>query len=940
MKRILIIVYSMLAIILLANYIYYKSLYNKQINYIIELLDRQVQIVGLSVDNTNYSFLSDLNQISFDEDLQQFFANSDNHFRASERMKLFFSKYEEFVTGIKLSDNNKNEYTLKKDTDTQSGEWLEQTFILHDQATIREREELVAENRKYDYYLPLIRDNVAIGNIVVTVDFQKYFNAIFTEFNLQDYQWQWVVSDYGEIVYDNSGKKNQYSSIKSITDGIQAGSLENLVHSTTFEGERREIISSYYSTQLLQRDLGLIFSAPTDFFQKYIIRNSLFIVFGTLFLIQLIILIFIRFIKARNKEMSRLSASEKMLFRLVEEMPVGVIIHNRSREIIKANRVAAGQYSYASENDMVGKIFPETTLSDDNNYFSKNLNSTFNPDHFIIIKKEIGEIVLYRNSLPLFFMGEEATMEILLDVTMLESARKNEAKANVAKSEFLARMSYEIRTPLNGIIGMTDVLNRYELSEEIKELVSLLRRSTEILLNIINDILDFSRIESGKMILDEIPFNFREELSYNTDMAGKSVGDDVRFVYTVDSNIPENIIGDPFRLRQILTNLINHSIGNTERGEIRLNCMLKSSKDGLMTLTFELLDTGIAFDKATLKKVFGDFVNIESHTIKTNDNLIFGTILARQLVELMGGELTAESPSGIAGNNGLKVIFTIPAYSNDRQIKDLTLSQITSFHDIKTLVITGNQNRDDDVIGDLHKIGLSVKITIWQKTTISQIKANMNYQEDRYNLIVIFDEEDLNGFDTAARIWENGLSANFIIMLITTDDKKGNLLKCISMGIDHYLIKPFDIDDLILPIKTSFPFIDEQTSDSGKATTRGDLKILVIEDNIMNQKVIGVMLQSLGYSHDWAEDGYSGYTMAAKKKYDLIFMDLIMPEMDGFESSQRIIDHDKDALIVAFTADNLPESKRKAELSGIRDFISKPVRIEELKRLFAKYFKY
>src|SRR3989339_140174 len=412
MKRILIIVYSMLAIILLANYIYYKSLYNKQINYIIELLDRQVQIVGLSVDNTNYSFLSDLNQISFDEDLQQFFANSDNHFRASERMKLFFSKYEEFVTGIKLSDNNKNEYTLKKDTDTQSGEWLEQTFILHDQATIREREELVAENRKYDYYLPLIRDNVAIGNIVVTVDFQKYFNAIFTEFNLQDYQWQWVVSDYGEIVYDNSGKKNQYSSIKSITDGIQAGSLENLVHSTTFEGERREIISSYYSTQLLQRDLGLIFSAPTDFFQKYIIRNSLFIVFGTLFLIQLIILIFIRFIKARNKEMSRLSASEKMLFRLVEEMPVGVIIHNRSREIIKANRVAAGQYSYASENDMVGKIFPETTLSDDNNYFSKNLNSTFNPDHFIIIKKEIGEIVLYRNSLPLFFMGEEATMEI------------------------------------------------------------------------------------------------------------------------------------------------------------------------------------------------------------------------------------------------------------------------------------------------------------------------------------------------------------------------------------------------------------------------------------------------------------------------------------------------------------------------------------------------
>ena len=368
--------------------------------------------------------------------------------------------------------------------------------------------------------------------------------------------------------------------------------------------------------------------------------------------------------------------------------------------------------------------------------------------------------------------------------------------------------------------------------------------------------------------------------------------------------------------------------------------MLKSNKDGILTLAFELLDTGVAFDKATLKKLFGDFVNIESHAIKTNDNSIFSTILAKQLVVLMGGELTAESPSGIIGNKGLKVTFTIPTYSNDRQIKELSLSQITSFQDIRTLVITGNQNRDDEVLSDLHKIGLSVKITTYQKTTISQIKSNMNYPEDRYSLIVIFDGEDLNGFETAAGIWENGLSGNFIIMLITTDDRKGNFLKCISMGIDHYLIKPFDINDLFLAIKTSFPFVVVQSSESEKGAIRNDLKILVVEDNLMNKKVIGVMLQTLGYSYDWAEDGYSGYTQAIKQKYDLIFMDLIMPEMDGFESSRKIIKHDKDALIIAFSADNMPETRRKAELSGIKDFISKPVRIEELKGLFARYFKY
>ncbi len=214
-----------------------------------------------------------------------------------------------------------------------------------------------------------------------------------------------------------------------------------------------------------------------------------------------------------------------MLVKLIEEMPVGVIIHNRNREIIKANKVAAGLYSFADEAEMKDKIFPESSLPHDHDYFIKNLGGSFNPDQFVVIKKEIGEIVLFRNTIPVVFMGEEATMEILIDITLLESARKQEVKANTAKSEFLTRMSYEIRTPLNGIIGMTDVLNKFEHSREVQEIIRLLRRSTEVLLNIINDILDFSRIESGKMILDEIPFNLREEITYCTDLTKTYIAD-------------------------------------------------------------------------------------------------------------------------------------------------------------------------------------------------------------------------------------------------------------------------------------------------------------------------------------------------------------------------------------------------------------------------------
>jgi signal transduction histidine kinase/CheY-like chemotaxis protein len=935
MKRVLIFVYTAFAIIMLANFVYYKNLYNKQINYITALLDRQVQIVGLSVDETNNLFLSDLNQIAYSEDLAMFFDEEGT--QAKDKLKLFFSKYEDFVTGIKLYDNKRNEYTLKKD---ESGEWLEQPFILHVQGEIYERDQLVEENRKFYYYQPIIKDNNTIGNIVLTVDYQRYFNAIFSVFNLKDYQWQWVVGDSGTIIYDNFGSKIIYNQIEKISSALDEGSIGNVIHKASFEKKNKEIISSYYSTQLLRRNIGLIFSAPTGFFQKYIIRNSIFIVIGTLLFIQVIIFIFWRYIKSQNTETKRLSESEKMLFTLIEEMPIGIIIHNKQREIIKANKVAASQYSYPGEEEMKGKIFPETPLTDVNEYFAKNLGGPFNPEQFIIIKKEIGEIVLYRNSIPVVFLGDNATMEILIDVTMLESARKQEAKANVAKSEFLARMSYEIRTPLNGIIGMTDILNKNDLSSEVREIVSLLRRSTEVLLNIINDILDFSKIETGKMILDEIPFNFRDEISYCSVLAKTAIADKpVVFKSTIDENIPSGIIADPFRLRQVLTNLINHSASNTNAGEIQLFCRLKSNKNGIIILGFELLDTGLAFDKATLKKIFGDFINVESKAVKSNDESGFGTILSRQLIEIMGGELIAESPSGIAGEMGTRIKFTIQAYSNERIVKNINQENIRAIKDIKTLVISGQQNRDEEILSSLHKIGLNISVTSFQKSTTGQIKANLNQRNDRYNMIIINDDAEFNGFEAARTIWENNLSGSVVLIMISSNDQKGNYMKCITLGIDQYIVKPFDTSELLDAIRNSFPYIESGASLVDIRNAKNDLRILVVEDNKMNQKVIVTMLKSLGYSCDVTDDGYSGFLQAKKQKYDLIFMDLIMPEMNGFDSARKILAIDKEVLIVAFTADNMPDAKRKAELSGIKEFIAKPVRIEELKKLFTQYFK-
>ena len=396
--------------------------------------------------------------------------------------------------------------------------------------------------------------------------------------------------------------------MRKIISGLEKGASEHLVHRTESDNHSQEILSSYYSTQLLQKNLCLVFSSPTDNFRKYIIRNSILLASGTLLVILLLIFFFLRQLKSRISEIERLGSSEKMLFRMIEEMPVGVIVHNKNREIIKANRRAAEQYSYAGEAEMTGKIFPETAFTDENNYFSKHLGGTFSPDQFVILKKETGEIILFRTSIPVKFRGEDATMEMLVDVTMLESARKQEAMASSAKSEFLARMSYEIRTPLNGIIGMTDILEKQKLPGESRDILGILRRSAEVLSNIINDILDFTKIESGKMILDEIPFSLREEIIYCHDLAMTTIDEtQVSLNCNVDENVPDNVIGDPFRLRQVLTSFLNHSAQNTSKGQISLNCSLKDTIDGRAQLGFELTDTGKSFDTATLNKIFGEY---------------------------------------------------------------------------------------------------------------------------------------------------------------------------------------------------------------------------------------------------------------------------------------------------------------------------------------------
>ncbi len=940
MKKILIIVISVFVFMIIVTvcFFHYKTLYNKQISARITYLEGHAERAGLFTDSINRNFSKDIKQIILTDDVICFFTGDEVcRTRTVDRMKLFFIRYSDFVTGIKLYDNNRNEFTLKSD---ETGiNWLENNFVLHEQDEIILEEKLMKQGRIYSWIIPVFYKDKLFGNIEVNIDYLKFFNSLFDESFLSHYQWQWVLNPEGDIIFSNRGGSLKYSSINKLTESLQKGNKETLMHKAEGDGKSFDVISSTYPVNLLQRDLCLVFSSSAEGLMKYILQNSLPVVFGSAVMMIILLFFVSQIIRELKKEIKRRELLWNTILEMVEEFHAAVVIYNSGREIIWANSKAAEQFGYADADDMKGKIYPEPAVIDGNNYFSKYLGGSFSREQFVILKKNNEEIILFRTSMPVTLGIGDSTMDMLVDVTILELARKHEASASTAKSEFLARMSYEIRTPLNGIIGMTDILEKQELTNEARNVLGLLRRSGEVLLNIINDILDFSKIESGRMILDEIPFNLREEVVYCYDLARTYIDESkVSLICNVEENVPDKVIGDPFRLRQILTNLLNYSADNTSEGKISLVCRLLENSGETLKLGFELNDTGKSFDRATLKKIFGDNITVDSKVHQDDDDSGFGTILARQLVGLMGGDFSAVSPSGIDGDKGIRVSFSIILYPNNKPSKNLNFENISSFGNIRTLVITGSQTRDEEILGSLHKLGLALTVTTYQKSTINQIRENLKHKGMRYQLLVILDDSEFDGFTVAGEIYDNGLSGEFIILMISSNDVMGNLRKGILSGVDHYIVKPYELKEVYETIKTSFPQVDRSVPAPKDEKVRRDLRILVVEDNKMNQKVIGTMLKSLGYSFDFADDGYAGYIQAKTRHYDVIFMDLIMPEMDGFESARKILEFDDTILIVAFTADNLPESKKKAEMSGIKEFISKPVRIDDLKKFFTSHF--
>ena len=939
-----------LFIILALNGLTIYSFNRRYVNFLNETLLRQSQLCGEYMETTLLQFSSDINKELDRYTYSEIFGDPAQFRVATQSLRMFYTKYRDLITNISVYDNKKNFYALYLDTEDKFGtadRFVVDSFPRKTQTRLYARDRIEQEKSVLKYYYPYFGQDVVNGNVMVEVDINRFANEIFSLYPLGNtVHWQWVLDSEGNVILDNFNSDSiRIEKLNDLADSIKNENIGIIEHNLwDREGNREKLYTAYYPISIYSRKMGIMFSVSRSRFLGFFLHRNLQVAIFSQILATGLVIYLLIMLRRHLKREKRLKLSEIVFRQIIEHFPVGIMIIDEMNIIRNINSAAQKMLFIGRSENLVGKDFNKQFLISNKYLLSDGPSPFLDDSHYLYYEKDGIETVIYRTEKVTSIGGEELKLIALIDVSPLEKSRKSEVAANRAKSDFLAAMSHEIRTPMNGILGMVNSLLEQKTSKELTGKIKVIKRSADLLMNIINDILDFSKIEAGRMMLEEIPFILSDELELVQELF-RSLAEEKGLTLEVDlkPDVPNKLIGDPFRLRQVISNLVSNAVKFTEKGKIMIGATLMESYKSQVNILFTVEDTGIGIPQDRIKEIFGSYTQARGSVTRKFGGTGLGTAIAKQLVELMHGEIWVESPSSIsteADYPGSKFSFTIEAYSNEKIPKMFSFESINRLNEINALILTKESDPSRNTMARmLEKFGLNVITKIYQDSTVDSVIHHLQVKKDNYNLVILVDKNQLDGFALAQEMQNKELTDQYPIVLVSSNDKTGNYKTCRRLGIDYYLIEPFETKEVFDILSENFPGIEDRKSLEPMLNALPEqLSILLAEDNLINQKVAQSIFKNIGYEIDIAKNGKEAVEFADKGKYDVIFMDLLMPEMDGYQATEIIRKSGHQLPIVAMSADEDDKTRAAAFKSGMNEYVMKPARVENIKQLLIKLF--